>query len=434
MKNQILPGEYRVIGSGRNAIKRRVIELAGTMEYSIPDALRSARINRSRAQFMTGKTVAGLPLAEATMAFYDGLMAGLKDVNVQKQREELLKNAASRDAAVAAGARKQLASLRVEVFSNYLYAPALWLNQYAEVINLKDDERPIAQRITKQEIAIYGVGGDGSPHQVKISLDPDETLIPLGYLTTDIVRYRKVDIYRGRVVDPALATINLSYDFGQKVDGQVQTLLIGSSSTFFGPFTFTGKRANWSYVAHSRIKTANLPTTNDVICYAQDDVTPVNGFGFQVLAYIVDYCARWDGAFQDGVNLKPSGRILLPPAHIKNIASGIFPSGATRNKIADELMEQGWFGVHYLGVDWLFVPDNTLDPTVLACYPEFNKKPVQVFFKPGLDEEKDSSGDYQIESKNEEERYMRRVFGAYYDSSRRAYAARFNYNGTTEPA
>ena len=90
--------------------------------------------------------------------------------------------------------------------------------------------------------------------------------------------------------------------------------------------------------------------------------------------------------------------------------------------------------MHYLGVDWLFVPDNTLDPTVLACYPEFNKKPVQVFFKPGLDEEKDSSGDYQIESKNEEERYMRRVFGAYYDSSRRAYAARFNYNGTTEPA
>ena len=95
MKNQILPGEYRVIGSGRNAIKRRVIELAGTMEYSTPDALRSARINRSRAQFMTGKTVAGLPLAEATMAFYDGLMAGLKDVNVQKQREELLKNAAA---------------------------------------------------------------------------------------------------------------------------------------------------------------------------------------------------------------------------------------------------------------------------------------------------------------------------------------------------
>ncbi|MGB8296411.1 MAG: hypothetical protein WCG85_13370 [Polyangia bacterium] len=426
--------ETRKVPNGNRAVTRRVIELAGNMEYSPAEALRAARINRSRAQYMTGRTVAGLPLGEAMVAFYDGLMAGLKDVNLQKQREQLLINAASRDPQVAAVARKTLASLRVEVFSNYLYAPALWMNQYAEVINLKDDERPIAQRNTKQEVGITGVGGDGSPHMVKISLDPDETLIPLGYLTTDIVRYRKVDIYRGRVVDPALATINLSYDFGQKLDGQVQNLLIGNASTFFGPFTFTGKRANWSYVAHSRIITANLPPSNDVICLQQDNATPVNGFGFQVLAWIVDYSARWDGAFQDGVNLKPTGRILLPPGHIKNIAQGIFPSGAMRNKIADELMEQGWFGVHYLGVDWLFVPDNTLDPTVMACYPEFNKKPVQVFFKPGLDEEKSSANDYQIESKNEEERYMRRVFGAYYDSSRRAYAARFNYNGTNTPA
>lgn len=418
----------KVPGNGR-MVTRRVIELAGNMEYSAAEALRAARLNRSRAQFMTGRTIAGLPLSDATTAFYDGLMAGLKDEETQKKRTQLLVNAASKSPEVAMSARKQLASLRVEVFSNYLYAPALWMNQYAEVINLKDDERPIAQRITKQEVSIYGVGGDGSPHQVKVSLDPDETLIPLGWLTTDIVRYRKVDIYRGRVVDPALATINLSYDFGQKVDGQVQTLLIGPASKFFGPFTFVGKRANWSYVAHSRINTANLPASNDIVVYAQDGVTPVRGFGFQVLAYIVDYCARWDGAFQDGINLKPTGRILLPPAHIKNIANGIFPSGATRNKIADELMEQGWFGVHYLGVDWLFVPDNTLDPTVMACYPEFNKKPVQVFFKPGLDEEKNSAGDYQIESKNEEECYMRRVFGAYYDSSRRAYAARFNYEG-----
>src|ERR1039458_7387147 len=218
--------ETRKVPNGNRSVTRRVIELAGNMEYSPAEALRAARINRSRAQYMTGRTVAGLPLGEAMVAFYDSLMAGLKDVSLQKQREQLLINAASRDPQVAAVARKTLASLRVEVFSNYLYAPALWMNQYAEVINLKDDERPIAQRNTKQEVAITGVGGDGSPHMVKISLDPDETLIPLGYLTTDIVRYRKVDIYRGRVVDPALATINLSYDFGQKLDGQVQNLLI----------------------------------------------------------------------------------------------------------------------------------------------------------------------------------------------------------------
>ena len=44
---------------------------------------------------MTGRTLAGLPLGEAMVAFYDGLLAGLKDVNLQKQREQLLINAAS---------------------------------------------------------------------------------------------------------------------------------------------------------------------------------------------------------------------------------------------------------------------------------------------------------------------------------------------------
>jgi hypothetical protein len=185
--------------------RQRVIELAGNLEYSATDALKAARHNRARATFMTGRTLAGMPLGKDLEAFYDSLMKGLGDAKVQEERVKLLVNASSADPAVRLPALKTLASLRIETFSNYLYAPALWMNQFAEVINLKDDERPVAQRITKQEISITGVGGDGSPHQVKISLDPDETIIPLGYLSTDIVRYRKVDIYRGRVVDAGAA-------------------------------------------------------------------------------------------------------------------------------------------------------------------------------------------------------------------------------------
>lgn len=416
------------IGNGRT-VTRQVRELSGDLNLPPRELIRGARLNRARSRFLSGSTLTQASLAESVGQFYDSIIAGAEDKEVQAQRVKLLQAANSNDRTVRETAKRQLASLRVEVFSNYLYAPALWLAQYAEVINLKADERPVAQRITKQEVAVYGVGGDGSPKQVKVALDPDETLVPLGYLTTDLVRYRKVDVYRGRVTDPALATINLAYDFGMKVDGKVQDLLIGDGASFFGPFTFAGKRANWSYVAHSRINTANLPSTNDVVVYAQDGTTKVDKFGFQVLAAVVDYAARWNGAFQDGVDLKPTGRIILPPGHIKEIMDGIYPSGATRNKIADDLMEQGWFGVNFLGTDWLFVPDSTLDPNDRVCYPEFNKKPIQVFFKPELDEEKDSAGDYQIESKNEEERYMRRVFGAYYDSSRRAFAARFDYSG-----
>jgi hypothetical protein len=416
-----------VIGTREiEGVRRRVIELSGDMRQSPVEIIRGAKINRARAAFLTGVTMAGLPLGAEVQRYYDQLIAGYQDPAFMTQRETMLKQIAT--GALDPAQRHQLASIRVETFSNYLYAPALWLSQFADIINLKVDERPVAQRITKQEVRVYGVGGDGEPHLVKISLEPDETLIPLGFLTTDIVRYRKVDVYRGRVTDPALATVNLGYDMGQRIDGKIQDLLIGTSSVFFGAFVFAGKRANWSYVAHSRINTANLPTSNDITVYEQDGTTKVTKFGWQVLAYIVDYCARWDGAFQDGINLKPTGRILLPPSHIKDIMHGIYPTGATRNKIADELMEQGWFSVNFLGIDWLFVPDNTLDPTVMACYPEFNKKAVQAFFKPELDEEKDSAGSYDHDKKNEEERYMRRVFGAYYDSSRRAYAARFNYS------
>ena len=81
-----LPGFYRKIGAGREAVQRRVIELAGNLEYSVGDALRSARQNRATAGFLTGRTLAGLPLSESVVQFYDGLMAGLKDAKVQEER------------------------------------------------------------------------------------------------------------------------------------------------------------------------------------------------------------------------------------------------------------------------------------------------------------------------------------------------------------
>lgn len=424
-KTQIL--EQRRIGSGREAVTRNVIELSGDLSLSPAEVIRAAKQNKAKSAFLTGRTMAGQPLGASVGAYYDAVIAAYGDGEQLKKRSELL-------AAVAkdpknGDLRKQMAGMRIETFSNYLYSPALWLSAFAEVINLAADEVAYAQRLTKQEVNVTAVGGDGSPKTVKIDISTDETRIPLGFLTTDIVRYRKIDPYKGRVVDPALATIKLALDMGNRINNKVQQLLIGSGSTFFGDFVFTGKKANWTYVANSYINTANLPNSNSVIVYKLDGVTKEDRFGFNVLAAIVDYAARWKGAFEDGVDLRPTGKIVLPPAHIKEIRDGIYPSGATRNKIADELMELGYFSVHYLGVDWVFEPDTTLNPATRVCYPEFNKKAVKVYFKPELDEEKDSSGSYDHDQKNEEERYMRRIFGAYYDSTSRPYQARFDYSG-----
>lgn len=425
MKKASQKFETRVVADG---LTRRVIELNGDMVIPPAEIIRAAKLNKARAAGITGVTLAGTSLGKSVQDYYDAVIAGYSDQKRLEERSALLANAAKNptDAAL----RKQLAGIRIETFSNYLLSPALWLGAFAEVVNLAAEDTAYAQRLTKQEISVYGVGGDGSPRTVKINVETDETRIPMGFLTTDIVRYRKVDVYKGRVVDPALATIKLAYDMGNRINNKVQQLLIGDTSTFFGDFVFTGKRVNWPYVANSYINTANLPTSNHVVVYKEDGTTKATKFGWDVLIHIVDYCARWKGAFEDGVDLRPTGKIVLPPGHIKEIRDGIYPSGATRNKIADELMEQGYFSVNFLGIDWVFEPDTTLNPDDRICYPEFNKKAVKVYFKPSLDEEKDSAGSYDHDQKNEEERYMRRVFGAYWDSTRRPYMARFDYSGT----
>ena len=422
MKNNLLMPD--------GTLRRGKVSLSENLVLSPAEMIQMARQHKALAGFISpgSRTHAGLPLRGSVQAYYDQVIAAYGDEAQMKQRDALLAQLAGDQKNPEL--RKQIASIRLETFSNYLYSPALWMTQYADIINLKPEERPVVQRTTKQEIKVYAVGGDGAPRQVKVNLDPDETLIPLGFLTTDIVHYRKVDPYRGRVVDPALASIRMAMDMGNRLNFQMQRLLIGSGAAFFGPFTFTGKKANWTFVANSYLNTANLPSSNHVVVYNLDDPTVnTTKFGFAVLASIVDYAARWKGAFEDGVDLRPTGKILLPPSHIKEIASGIFPSGATRNKIADELMELGWFSVHYLGVDWVFEPDTTLDPDVRRCYPEFNKKPVKVYFKPELDEEKNSEGDFDYDTKNEEARYARRIFGAYYDNTQRPCAARFDYSG-----
>lgn len=404
--------------------RRRVIELAGDMRISNAEMIRLARFNKHLCGGLVGNSINGAPLAAETQAYFDKVIAGYSDAESIKQRDALLAGAKT-DPTL----RSQLAGMRLESFSNFLLAPALWVGQFGEIVNLADADRPVAQRFTKQEVAVTSVGADGEPNTVKINFETDETLVPMEYITTDIVRYRSVDVYRGSVTDPALATIKLATDMGNRINWMMQQLLKGPSSTFFGNFVFTdAKRVNWPYVANSYINTANLPTSND-ITVLNDSGVAVDKFGFYVLDAIVDYCARWRGAFEDGIDIKPTGKILLPPGHIKEIRTGIYPSGAKPTNIAEELMAQGWFGVNYLGVNWVFEPDTTLDPDDRICYPEFNKKPARVYFKPGLDREGDSSGNYDHEKKNEVERYMQRVVGMYYDSSTRPYAARFNYGG-----
>ncbi|MDE2105593.1 MAG: hypothetical protein KGL39_50670, partial [Patescibacteria group bacterium] len=76
-----------------------------------------------------------------------------------------------------------------------------------------------------------------------------------------------------------------------------------------------------------------------------------------------------------------------------------------------------------------FIPDATLDPSVNKAYPEFTIKAGRIFRKPSLDKEFIRTGeqDKDLFAANEEERGMKSVFSAYFNSARVIYIARFDY-------
>jgi len=368
-----------------------------------------------RATALCGQTVDGRPLGKATAEFLDTLLTDTGDPEKQRLRAEFLARAENDPVT-----RNQLCALRTEQFTNYISASQNIIPFFFDIVNLKDDEMPIAQNLTpEQRNTVSYIGEDGSPKTLKISRDDVEVPIYMRWLATKEVRYKKIDLYRGNIVDAALSTINLAYDMANQEEVLAWTLI----QTAFKPFVFTGKRATHSYVlGNPRVIKANLPTTNDVIVPTGSGSNATK-FGYRVLKAISRYASLW-GAVSPQPFL-PTGRILIPAVDASDIADEIVPAGFTNNPVADQLLTMGWMRINYLGPDWILIPDATLASG--TCYPEFNKKIGRIFNKPGLAVERIRS-DYETDKKNEELRYMKKPFGTYYNEVDRLHIARFTYN------
>jgi hypothetical protein len=358
-----------------------------------------------------------MPIGEATEKFFSELLSSTNDPEKIKQRNEFMVRAENDPVCKA-----QLCGIRVEQFNNYVLASQNIVGMFFNIINLADDERPVIQNTTDQEIRVGYVGSNGEPKTKLIERDDDEALVNLHYLTSEKVTYRKKDIYRGTIVDAALQTLRLAYDVKNQMEAQAFNLLtaaVGSGGAF-GAFTFTGKKANYTYLANSRIVTANLPSTNDIVLASNSGTTK---FRYEVLRAAAKYANQWAGAFPEG-DLVPTGRILLPALEAADIAEEIVPSGSTSNAVADQLLQNGWTTIDYLGKRWTLVSDNTL--AAKTCYVEFNRKPGTVYLKPSQD--RDVVGNtYELDQKNLEERYMQKVFGAYINSATRVNVCRIKY-------
>ncbi len=347
-------------------------------------------------------------------------------------------------------ARKQFCALQLKSYNNYLIGEMRWMAYFFNVTNLADDGRAMVQNHYDKEISCYYVGADGRPKAMKVQFDDTETLLPLRTLVSPRMKYKVKDLYRGNIVDQAVRSLTITRDLTNKMEAECKALLL----SILGVFTFVGPKANWPFVANSYVDIGNLPPTNQVAvlgCHGaasgssfgdgtlSTTQAQIGAFDYPVLDEVINYAKLIDAVRLPNTGVfKPTGRIRVPSTHIRNF--GTYAAGSNKPGSASaaaaapsdpqaKVYDDGWGGVRYKGIDWVFEPDATLDPLSNKCYPEFTIKPGEVFLKPSQDREVVRTGDqdYQLFQDNEEERWMKKVFYAYLNSAMRIYFAEFQY-------
>jgi len=346
--------------------------------------------------------------------------------------------------------RKMLASLRVEQTNNFVFAESTIGASFFEVQTLGPSDEPAYTNYSKNEVRMGYMGEDGSPDTVRVVKAESNGKPALRLLTTPWVQYKTMDLYKGDVSAIAKSQFDINRDLTFNFDRELFKLLTASiaSGGAFGPFgyetangdplTGTKNKATRVYLPHSGIKTVHLPTTNDLDLTGTAKATAtVSGvanvvknpgsvattaFGVPVLRAILQYANSWANVLPEGGRLVPSGEVIVPASDIIAIAEALAP---TANASAQDLQEQvnanGYMGLSYLGTNWRFIPDITIDKG--TCYPRFNQLPGIVWRKPVYDKE-------YVEAnlpEHWEKRCQQMAYGAAILSQRRARALRIKY-------
>ncbi|HEX3800259.1 MAG TPA: hypothetical protein VH413_16305 [Verrucomicrobiae bacterium] len=395
-----------------------------------------------RSLSLCGVMPDGKPLGVAVKQFFDDLLASTTDAEKIRQRNEFMARAET-----DAKARQQLCSIRVETVSNYVLATVNILSMFFEIVNLADGETYYFQNTTEQEIGVSYMGPDGGMQQKTVTKDDDEIRIPMKILTTDEVRYKVWDVYRGSIVDAALKVLRMAYDLQNKIDQLAYQLLTDPNKGAFGQFIYPGSTAgggagsgtvppvktstgavsqtgvNYTFLPNSRINIANLPKTNDIVLSTN---TANSVMRYEVFQKAIKYKDQWQGCWPDG-DPQLSGEVLIPGADASDIATEIVPSGSTNNRVADELLENGYTTVDYLGQRFVLKADNTITPG--SCYFGMTKKAGRALFKPSGDRNyrRGPEDDYELAAKNEEVQWMNKPLGLYMPTTERIYALRVTY-------
>ena len=321
-----------------------------------------------------------------------------------------------------------LNAVRVEQVENFIAVMSVFGPAYFESVTLADNEEPFIQNTTRSvEYRINYIGEDGTPDRARVQKPGSKVNIPLRFLESEIIRYKTLDLYKGRIAEIATVQFDIARDLSIKRDQELFTLLslTPANGGAFGAFSYEQGLADKTkriYVAHSALRTEHLPTTNDIDLTAPP--YSYDRFQIGVIFQIVNYSDSWGTWLPDagGQRLIPTGDIIVPASDIIDIAITAEPSmNVPESRIQEQINTSGYTSVSYLGRTWRFIPDATIPKG--TCYPVFGLKPGRLYLKPTFDREIVDTN----ERENWEQRSQRTVFGAYIISQHRPRALRIKY-------
>lgn len=317
------------------------------------------------------------------------------------------------------GAIRQLNAFRTEMMQNLVVAQGMHSTMFFEEINLADNEEPRYENKTNQEITVKQLSEEGTPESIGIVKPRKFTDIDLYYTTTPAVEYNLIDIYQGRLSpEVQMSGYDLSRDVQEDIDTRARALYL--SGALKANFNDEATDPEKSWVAHSKINTSNLPTTNKITQTSANTTSLPTYVG---LNQIIKYCTQFGNIF--GGPLAPTGALIVPSIHASAITESVNPTTAQSNAFTEAIITAGYQTFPHGGYQWVVMPDVTLAPKKL--YPVLNRPVGQIFYKPGLDIQSDVATDAPTRRK----RSFQKVVGMAIPSNRKPFALELEYQTTS---
>jgi len=294
----------------------------------------------------------------------------------------------------------ELARLRVNTVQNFVLASTN-AGTFFNSVTLGADEIPYIENTTRQEISVSYIGQDGREHAVQARKPQSQTRVDLHAIATDDYEYRLVDMMTGDIKGPSLANVFMNYDLTQAIDQKLWPYVTGA----VGAFVTTGPKEARTYLAHSSVNPANLPTTN-LLTPAGNTTSTM--WRKECMDKVLTYSGQWgSNAFVDGA-IAPQV-VFIPSSHIFGWLEQVSLT-SEGNALVTQIFENGYV-LNYGGTSWTLVGDSTLDPDAGMAYVRTNKAIGDFYTKPTMDNViVDDSP--KLRKQNKESVSMMKVMGA----------------------